>query len=50
MKILPLVLFIIAMGYALVRLSRKKSAGESRYERKPKNTWNALSEGEDPTV
>ena len=33
--------------YLIIRLSRKESL--KRYERKPKNNWNALSEGVDPT-
>ena len=33
--------------YLIIKLSKK--AGSDKYKLKPKNKWNALSEGHDPT-
>jgi hypothetical protein len=33
--------------YLIIKLSKK--AGSDKYKLKPKNRWNALSEGHDPT-
>jgi hypothetical protein len=33
--------------YLILKLSKK--AGSDKYKLKPKNRWNALSEGHDPT-
>jgi len=33
--------------YLIFKLSKK--AGSDKYKLKPKNKWNALSEGKDPT-
>lgn len=34
-------------SYLIIKLSKK--AGSDKYQLKPKNKWNALSEGQDPT-
>lgn len=34
-------------SYLILKLSKK--AGSDKYKLKPKNKWNALSEGQDPT-
>lgn len=40
-------LAIIFIGYAISLMN--KGSNSQRYERKAKNQWNALSNGEDPT-
>ena len=40
-------LAIVLIGYAISMIN--KSASSSRYQRKPKDQWNRLSEGDDPT-
>jgi hypothetical protein len=40
-------LAIFLIGYAISMIN--KSASSSRYQRKPKDQWNRLNEGDDPT-
>jgi hypothetical protein len=40
-------LAIVLIGYAISMIN--KNVSSSRYERKPKDQWNRLSEGDDPT-
>lgn len=39
---------IFLIGYAISMIN--KGSSSTRYDRKPKDQWNTLSEGEDPTV
>lgn len=38
---------IFLIGYAISMIN--KGSTSTRYERKPRDQWNTLSEGEDPT-
>jgi hypothetical protein len=40
-----LAIFLIGYGISMIN----KSASSSRYQRKPKDQWNRLNEGDDPT-
>lgn len=40
-------LAIFLIGYAISMIN--KSASSSRFQRKPKDQWNRLSQGDDPT-
>jgi hypothetical protein len=46
-SVLMSLLLLISMIYLLIRLIKKSS--KKQYERKPKNQWNSLSDGIDPT-
>jgi hypothetical protein len=41
-------LAIFLIGYSISMIN--KSANSSGYERKPKDKWNSLSDGDDPTT
>lgn len=46
-SLLGLVIIILVAAYLIIRSSRKNTA--NRYEKKSKNDWNELSQGNDPT-
>lgn len=48
MSILILLLGLVAIGYLIFRMSKKR--GPSKYDRKAQSPWNSLSNGEDPTL
>ena len=41
-------LAIFLIGYSISMIN--KGSNSSRYERKPKDKWNSLSDGDDPTT
>lgn len=46
-SILAILLVVVVAGFLIIRLSKKNVM--SKYEKNPKNKWNSLSQGIDPT-